>query len=179
MRKALLMSVALLLILPGSALAGGGGHTNPCPGFSEGAELGMEDSCYDGVAHFVPAGSSVTVRNHGNLPHSVTAVDGSFDSGLLQPGDTFEVAVDDPGVVRVYCTLHGTTAGEGMAGVLIVGDPAVTAEDSAVSARVEGLAPPGVEVTGERGWRMVTGAALALALTALVVSIRHSRPTGG
>jgi hypothetical protein len=29
-----------------------------------------------------------------------------------------------PGVLRYYCTLHGTAAGAGMAGVLMVGDVA-------------------------------------------------------
>src|SRR5689334_2484604 len=33
----------------------------------------------------VPAGTTITWTNNGTVPHTVTADDGSFDSGTLQP----------------------------------------------------------------------------------------------
>lgn len=42
----------------------------------------------------------------------------------IQPGETFELIVDEPGVIEVFCTLHGTADGQGMAGVLLVGEAA-------------------------------------------------------
>ncbi len=49
-------------------------------------------------------------------------MDGSFGSGQLEPGETFELTIDQPGVFEVFCTLHGTAQGQGMAGVLVVGE---------------------------------------------------------
>jgi plastocyanin len=119
-----LMIVAVLLVIPGTAHAGGGGGGGSlCSGFAEGAGISMLDSCFNGTAHFAPAGVTLTVSNDGELPHTFTAVDGSFDSGTLQPGQTFELTVDEARLVQVFCTLHGTAQGDGMAGVVVVGEP--------------------------------------------------------
>jgi plastocyanin len=64
------------------------------------------------------------VWNHtGTLPHTVTAVDGSFDSGTLQAGDTFEWTFDEPGRHEYYCQFHGSQNGTGMFGVILVESP--------------------------------------------------------
>lgn len=122
MRRFLLALVALLMI-PGVALAGGAGvDTSGCPGYSEGTTVTMLDSCFSGVAHFAPSDSTITVRNEGGLPHTLTAVDGSFDTGDVAPGGTAELTFEEAGIYRVFCALHGTAAGEGMAGVVVVGE---------------------------------------------------------
>lgn len=120
--SALVLSVAGLTVGAGVAAAGGGGFTSFCPGFSEGTTISMLDSCFSGTAHFAPTGSPIVVSNDGELPHTLTAVDGSFNSDELQPGETFEITFDEPGVFEVFCTLHGSASGEGMSGVLIVGE---------------------------------------------------------
>lgn len=127
MRK-LLIGVALLMVIPTAASAGGGGHgSGLCAGFTSGTEVGMLDSCFQGTAHFAPVGEAITVVNYGELPHTFTAVDGSFDTGTLDSGETAEITVNEAGILQVYCSLHGTTDGGGMAGVLIAGEPEVTA----------------------------------------------------
>jgi plastocyanin len=70
----------------------------------------------------VPVGTPVEWQNRGRNPHTVTADDGSFDSGDLQPGDEFSHAFATPGVYRYYCKYHGAAGGIGMAGVIVVGD---------------------------------------------------------
>ena len=40
------------------------------------------------------------------MVHNVTAVDGSFDSGLLATGETFSYTFDKPGEFEYYCTPH-------------------------------------------------------------------------
>jgi hypothetical protein len=120
--SALVIAVAGLTLGAGVASAGGVGFTSLCPGFTEGTTISMLDSCFSGTAHFAPTGSPLVVSNDGELPHTLTAVDGSFTSDELQPGETFEITFDEPGVFEVFCTLHGTAAGEGMAGVLVVGE---------------------------------------------------------
>ena len=124
-RNWLFFTIAGLIILwPGAVMAGGGGGGGgPCAGFASGTTLVMEDNCFSGVAHFARAGNTLLVRNDGDLPHSFTAVDGSFDTGLLQPGQTARIPLEADGISRAYCTLHGTADGHGMTGVLVVGNP--------------------------------------------------------
>jgi len=55
----------------------------------------------------VPVGTTVTWTNDDpGMAHSVTAVDGSFDSGLLADGETFSYTFDTPGDFEYYCTPH-------------------------------------------------------------------------
>ncbi len=119
----LIIGSSALLVWPQAGLAGGGGGGGQCPGFAAGATLVMQDNCFDGIAHFAEVETTLTVRNAGILPHSYTAVDGSFDTGILGPGETAEVRLGAEGIVRAFCTLHGTAEGHGMAGVLLVGSP--------------------------------------------------------
>ena len=45
----------------------------------------------------------------GQLAHTVTADDGSFDSGEVAPGKTFSHFFDRTGVFTYHCTIHGMT----------------------------------------------------------------------
>ncbi len=129
LRLTLLFTVlSVLALAPTAALAGGGGGGGgPCAGFASGSSLILRDSCFDGIAHFTEAGATLEVRNDGQYPHSFTAVDGSFDTGLLDIGQSAQIELGAAGIVEVYCVLHGRSTGEGMAGVLVVGEPAVQA----------------------------------------------------
>ena len=61
---------------------------------------------------FVPAqlkvahGATVTWTNHDVVPHSVTAVDGSFDSGPIAPGAAWHYRVDKAGTLAYHCIYH-------------------------------------------------------------------------
>lgn len=117
----LLLTTLVILVLGGSiAVAGGGGHGGTCSGFGQGQELVMRDSCFEGTGHVAAAGETIVVTNTGEIPHTVTAADGSFDSGNIEPGETYELTLEEPGAVPIYCTLHGTAEGDGMAGLLAV-----------------------------------------------------------
>jgi plastocyanin len=54
----------------------------------------------------VPAGATVTWTNAGSRPHTVTADDGSFDSGRLDPGEQFSQTFDQPGTFAYHCGFH-------------------------------------------------------------------------
>ena len=54
----------------------------------------------------VPVGTTVTWLNQDEQMHTVTAVDGSFDSGFLAQGETFAVTFDSPGEFEYACTPH-------------------------------------------------------------------------
>lgn len=118
-----LTTILVLVLVPAVAGAGGGGSFSLCPAFSSGTTVSVLDSCFNGIAHTAPLGETLTVRNDGEFPHTVTAIDGSFDTGQLAPGETATLSFDEVGIYKVYCTLHGSVDGSGMAGLLIVGEP--------------------------------------------------------
>ncbi|MGH8957232.1 MAG: hypothetical protein ACRDVK_01020, partial [Acidimicrobiia bacterium] len=81
MRRVFLLT-AILVMVPSVAVAGGGGGSiSLCPAYSSGTTISVLDSCFNGIAHSAPLGQTLTVSNHGELPHTLTAVDGSFDTG--------------------------------------------------------------------------------------------------
>ena len=47
----------------------------------------------------------------------MTADDGSFDSGVLNPGDTYMVAFDGQGTITYHCAIHPEMRGSITAGV--------------------------------------------------------------
>ena len=68
----------------------------------------------------VDAGTTITWSNSGQNPHTVTADDGSFDSGTMQAGDTFSSTFGTSGTFAYHCTIHGGPGGIGMSGVVVV-----------------------------------------------------------
>jgi plastocyanin len=60
----------------------------------------------------VPVGTTVTWTNDDGAMHSVTAKDGSFDSGLFAQGGTFSQKFDQAGTIAYICTRHGSMMGE-------------------------------------------------------------------
>jgi hypothetical protein len=82
----LVLLVAVAVLWPAMAGAGGNGHGgSSCPGYAEGPTIEMLDNCFKGTSHFVEPNSTITVKNSGQLPHSLTAIDGSIDTGTLEP----------------------------------------------------------------------------------------------
>jgi plastocyanin len=122
-RTLAVLSLSILVVAARPAAAGGGGH-GACAGFTRGTAISIQDNCFQGTAHIVDPGSTLTVTNEGQTPHDLTAADGSFASGLLEPGESFELTVDRGGVIPFYCTIHGSATGSGMAGVLFVEESA-------------------------------------------------------
>ena len=91
------------------------------PAFAqETASVSVIDNEYDPVDVEVEAGTTVTWTNNGDLPHTVTADNGSFESGNMDPGDTFEQEFAEPGTYSYYCEYHGAQGGTGMAGTVTV-----------------------------------------------------------
>jgi plastocyanin len=68
----------------------------------------------------IPAGGTVLWSNTSSLGHTVTADDGSFDSGNLDPGATYTMTFDAPGTYAFYCQPHGGAGGLGMSGQVVV-----------------------------------------------------------
>ncbi len=69
--------------------------------------------------HIAP-GQTVTWVNDDAIQHTVTADDGSFDSGMMDQGVTFSQEFDTPGTYSYYCQPHGGPGGVGMAATVVV-----------------------------------------------------------
>lgn len=107
-----------------------------------GAAVDVLDSTFDPGDLVVEEGTEVTWTHRGQLPHSVTASDGSFDShpacspACMGPGETFSHTFAQTGTVTYYCKIHGNASGGGMAGTVTVvpegelGSTAVTSLDA-------------------------------------------------
>ena len=114
---ALIVGFAAFVILLPVAVAG---LTSSTGGESYQTVRNLDDFFAPDVIR-VPAGSEVRWLNSGHSPHTVTADDGSFDSGVLQTGAEFEHTFSTPGVFRFTCLLHGKPGGIGMTGIVVVG----------------------------------------------------------
>jgi plastocyanin len=55
--------------------------------------------------------NTVKWTNNDNMAHTVTASDGSFDSGNLSPGVTYVHTFTTPGIYHYTCTYHGWMQG--------------------------------------------------------------------
>ena len=66
----------------------------------------------------VAAGTTVRWTNNDQLQHSVTANDGSWDSGLINPGGSWTHTFTQPGEYSFHCTPHPF-----MKGVVVVRQP--------------------------------------------------------
>src|SRR5687767_13551567 len=59
----------------------------------------------------ITAGDSVTWRNDGPTPHSATASDGSFDTGIMRKGASGSHTFDSAGTFAYICTPHPNMKG--------------------------------------------------------------------
>lgn len=117
-----LLIVALALAACGD---GDGGGTS-----IEGSDVTVDmfDNRYRYTEIHIPVGGSVTWLGGGRNPHNAVAADGSwstedvFGSLEMLEGDEAVITFDDPGQYKFFCTFHGNADGDGMAGVLIVGN---------------------------------------------------------
>ena len=66
--------------------------------------VSIRDNYFDPADIVVAPGTTVEWVNEGENPHSVTADNGLFDSGLLYPGDSYRVTFDGQGTVTYHCS---------------------------------------------------------------------------
>jgi plastocyanin len=59
----------------------------------------------------VAAGTRIEWTNADPTPHTVTARDGSFDSGTLDPGARFATTFEQPGTFAYVCRIHPSMRG--------------------------------------------------------------------
>ena len=75
------------------------------------ASVSVSDNFFDVADVAIEPGTTVYWLNEGQVPHTVTADDGSFDSGQLNPGESYIVTFLGSGVVSYHCELHPEMVG--------------------------------------------------------------------
>lgn len=80
-----------------------------------GTSVTIVDFAYAPQEMRATVGTPLTWANEDWAPHTVTAEDGSFDSGRLDEGASFQHAFSEPGTYAYHCTFH-----PGMVGAVIV-----------------------------------------------------------
>ncbi len=85
----------------------------------------MLDNSYTPQTVEVEVGAKVRFVNGGNVSHDARDVGGGWNTELLNPGESEEVAFDTAGTYQIFCSLHATRSesGEylGMVGTVVVG----------------------------------------------------------
>ncbi len=89
----------------------------------------IEDDYFEPTDAVVDPGTTLMWINRGQEQHTVTADDGQFDSGVLNPGDSFLTTVEGSGTLTYYSTLQPE-----MKGSITVGSPASEGDATATEA---------------------------------------------
>ena len=101
------LSILALLVFVPAALAwqnqqqGAMGNSTPNSG-----SVSIEDFYFEPSEAAIQPGDTITWTNNGNHPHTVSADEGSFDSGTLQPGESYSHTFQNPGTVPYHCSIH-------------------------------------------------------------------------
>lgn len=66
----------------------------------------MKAIAFSPVEQTVHPGDTVEWKNEDIVAHTVTADDGSFDSGLIQPGQSWKMTVKAAGTIAYHCGPH-------------------------------------------------------------------------
>jgi plastocyanin len=98
-RRSLGYSLALAFTL-GLTLA-----TAPGASAADGA-VTVRDNAFQPSAVTIGVNETVTWSNLGQKTHTVTADDGSFNSGPLAPGDAYATVFPKAGTFTYHCTIH-------------------------------------------------------------------------
>jgi plastocyanin len=85
----------------------------------EPAAVSIVDLTFEPATIEIDAGGVVTWTNDDDgIPHTVTARDGAFDSGVLESGDSFSQTFATPGSYDYFCAIHPS-----MTGTVVVREP--------------------------------------------------------
>ena len=135
--KRLLLLIALLVLalavfVPAAVAQDGTVQAVPV---QNARSVDIGDNFFDPPNAAVEPGSTITWTNRGAVPHTVTADDGSFDSGRLNPGDSYTVAFGGQGTITYHCEIHPEMRGS----VTVGGSGTAPAEQPVSGSMPEGM----------------------------------------
>jgi plastocyanin len=84
----------------------------PTPAGRDTVQAEIQDFLFQPGRIDIQAGTTVVWTNSGQVSHSVTAEDGSFDTGLIEPGKRASLTFARPGTFPFHCTPHPFMRGQ-------------------------------------------------------------------
>ncbi len=105
-RVALLVGLLMLLILPVGLVA-----TAHRAEAQMGTAVSISNFSFQPAAITVAAGTTVTWTNFDGAPHTVSADNGSFDSGTIGSGGSYSLTFTAPGTYTYHCNIHPSMTG--------------------------------------------------------------------
>ncbi len=97
-------------------------------------KVSIEDFYFEPANAAIQPGDTIMWVNEGNTPHTVTADDGSFDSGTLQPGESYSHTFQGAGMVPYHCSIHPFMTGSVTVGAAAGGGGGTPMEQPAAPA---------------------------------------------
>lgn len=94
--------------VPASPEASPAASPQASPTSGKQAEVSISNFAFDPKELRVSVGTTVKWTNKDEAPHTATAVDDSFDSGMLQKGSTFSYTFESAGTFDYLCEVHPT-----------------------------------------------------------------------
>ena len=76
------------------------------------AQIKIANFTFDPPTLTIKAGTTVTWVNTDDIPHLVSAKDGSFRSSALDTDDAYTQTFKKPGTVEYFCVLHPRMTGK-------------------------------------------------------------------
>ena len=123
----------------------GGGHASAEKSSLLGPTVvGMSASLYHPAEAIVLVGTTVRWDNAEAVPHTVSAPDGSFESGLMFQGVSWSLTFEQPGVFEYVCKLHPFMVGRVTA---LTSMALVSEQPSFVAAPAAPASRPGQKIT--------------------------------
>jgi len=107
MTKALLVPTLLVSVLVAGCGGSDGGGQDATPAEEPAAttSIKIEDFAFSPTLATVERGATVTVTNADGVTHTLTADDGSFDTGDLAAGSK-TITLDEAGTFAYHCAIH-------------------------------------------------------------------------
>ena len=99
-------------------------------------DVSIVDFAFAPTSLTVSAGAAVGFVNNGVAPHTATAKDGTWDTGIVRSGTTTHISFGTPGTFTFYCTIHPQMIGT----ILVTGADGSAPPPAAASAAPQ--APP-------------------------------------
>lgn len=90
----------------GGSNYGGANNNNGGNGGEPKNAVSIDGMTFSAGSLKVAAGTTVTWTNNDNVTHTVTADDGSFDSGNIAAGGIFKHTFSTAGTFNYHCTIH-------------------------------------------------------------------------
>jgi amicyanin len=123
-------------------------------------EIDIADFAFTPAELTIGVGDTVTWTNGDAVMHTATSVNGAFDSGELEPGDSYSLTFTAPGTYDYLCTPHPSMTGR----IVVVAAAATPAPSGLPNVALSGAERPGPNLVALGAIFTLAAAAVALGL---------------